>query len=257
MHLGIKRAFLFCTAGYFIAWLSEYSSIHNGFPYGYYNYIEHTKDQELWVLGVPFMDSLSYVFLAYASYSVALMINSPVMRSGRLLYILQTKGIRGSFHTRVLATVLFVYLDIIIDPVSLQGDKWFLGQIYEYPEKGVYFGVPISNFAGWFVVGYVLIYVLQKIDRYMSNKGTKDYFAQRYPGGVLIGPLLYVSVIIFMLSVTFYIRDYDLGWVGIFIFLLPALFMYSLIKAKLMHGDIDRAVKAHRKDFPSAVIPKP
>ena len=34
-------------------------------------------DQELWVAGVPFMDSLSYVFLAYASYSLALVALTP------------------------------------------------------------------------------------------------------------------------------------------------------------------------------------
>ena len=59
LHLGVKRAVLFCSAGYFIAWLSEYSSIHNGIPYGYYFYIENTKGRELWVMGVPFMDGVS------------------------------------------------------------------------------------------------------------------------------------------------------------------------------------------------------
>ena len=54
-----------------------------------------------------------------------------------------------------------VTLDIIIDPVALRGYRWFLGQIYGYPEGGVYFGVTISNFAGWFLVALVLIRVLQ------------------------------------------------------------------------------------------------
>ena len=33
LHLGLKRALLFIIAGYVIAWLSEYSSIHSGIPY--------------------------------------------------------------------------------------------------------------------------------------------------------------------------------------------------------------------------------
>src|SRR5512143_2134124 len=81
LHLGVKRAVLFCIAGYLIAWLSEYSSIHNGIPYGYYYYVERTKGRELWVMGVPFMDSLSYVFLAYASYCMALLVSSPFLFS--------------------------------------------------------------------------------------------------------------------------------------------------------------------------------
>ncbi|MCC6347417.1 MAG: carotenoid biosynthesis protein, partial [Nitrospirales bacterium] len=40
LHLGLKRALLFCTAGYLIAWASEYSSIHNGIPYGHYYYLD-------------------------------------------------------------------------------------------------------------------------------------------------------------------------------------------------------------------------
>ena len=40
---------------------------------GHYYYIETTKGKELWVMGVPFMDSMSFVFLAWASYSMALM----------------------------------------------------------------------------------------------------------------------------------------------------------------------------------------
>jgi len=73
LHLGLKRAFLFAIAGYCIAWAAEYSSIHNGIPYGLYYYIPRTQRvRELWVLGIPFMDSMSFVFLSYASYSLAL-----------------------------------------------------------------------------------------------------------------------------------------------------------------------------------------
>jgi hypothetical protein len=66
-------------------------------------------------------------------------------------------------------------LDVIIDPVALRGSRWFLGQIYGYPQPGVYFGVPISNFAGWFAMGFVLIWALQAIDRFMEMKRLKDW----------------------------------------------------------------------------------
>ena len=75
-HLGLGRTLIYLVFGYTVAWLSEVSSIHTGFPYGVYIYIPATRAQELWVLGVPFMDSLSYVFLSYASYSLALLLLS-------------------------------------------------------------------------------------------------------------------------------------------------------------------------------------
>jgi uncharacterized membrane protein len=256
LHLGIKRASFFCIVGYLISWLSEYSSIHNGIPYGNYYYIEQTIGEEIWVFGVPLMDSLSYVFLAYASYSMALLVISPVWYSGHTMYILETRRIRESFFARVLSSFFFVYLDIIIDPVALRGDRWFLGRIYGYPDNGVYFGIPISNFVGWFAVGMLLVYALQKTDKYLAAKTVTDYHGYRYPWRYLIGPALYCGVLIFNLAITFSIREYNLGWVGIFIVLLSSVLVYVIIKLKLSHGNFDRdALDAHLRDFPLAVIP--
>jgi hypothetical protein len=252
LHLGVKRAVLFCIAGYLIAWLSEYSSIHNGIPYGYYYYIEHTKGKELWVLGVPFFDSLSYVFLAYASYSMALVIISPVLRRNGKIYLLETKRIRNSVYATILGAVFFVYLDIIIDPVTLQGGRWFLGRIYGYPEGGVYFGVTVSNFIGWLVVGFLLIYALQKIDHRLH--AMKDWFGSRYPWRYAIGPCLYCGVVFFNLAVTFYIGEYNLGLVDVFIILLPAFLLYSLMRSKLSAQSADDALRAHISDFPDVRI---
>ncbi|HXX82196.1 MAG TPA: carotenoid biosynthesis protein [Thermodesulfovibrionales bacterium] len=254
LHLGVKRALLFSVAGYLIAWASEYSSIHNGIPYGHYYYLEQTMGSELWVFGVPFMDSLSYVFLAYAGYSMALMIVSPVVLSGKMVYLLETKRLRNALSARFLGTLFFVYLDIIIDPVALQGHKWFLGQIYGYPEKGIYFGVPISNFIGWFVVGFLMIYMLQKIDRGLDTR--PDYVGYRFPWRSLIGPGLYIGILIFNLSVTFFIGEYHMAWVGIFIVLLPAVLGYRILTATRSSEEIRKAMEYHLKDFPQSAVPK-
>jgi uncharacterized membrane protein len=256
LHLGLKRALIFCAAGYFITWMSEYSSIHTGFPYGYYYYIEHTKGEEIWVFGVPFMDSLSYVFLAYASYCVALTITSPVRFTKYGFYLLETRQSRSSFSTRLLGAVFLVYLDIIIDPVALRGNKWFLGQIYGYPHGGCYFGVPLSNFAGWFAVGYVLIYALQKIDTLLATKTSRDLAGYRYPSRYLIGPSLYLVILIFNLSVTFFIHEYTLGWTGIFILFLPAAILCTIMRSKRREGNFRSAVAAHLRDFPGVVTPE-
>jgi putative membrane protein len=254
LHLGLKRALLFCLAGYGIAWLSEYSSIHNGIPYGYYFYIEQTKGREIWVFGVPLIDSMSYVFLAYASYSVALLVSAPVMLLKKTFYILETRAIRKSLFVTILGAMLFVYLDIIIDPVALDGNRWFLGQLYGYPERGVYFGVPISNFAGWFLVGFLMIGALQKIDNYLYRGGISDYTGYHYPWRYLAGPVLYAGVLVFNIYVTFAIREYILGWVDIFIVLLPLMLICFMIKTKLSAGDAEHALAAHISDFPSASV---
>ncbi len=89
----MKRALLFAACGYVIAWASEYSSIHNGIPFGHYYYTYQTKGRELWVLGVPFMDSMSFVFLSYASYSVALFALSPAVRAASISWKTERSGI--------------------------------------------------------------------------------------------------------------------------------------------------------------------
>ncbi len=254
LHLGFKRALLFAIAGYCIAWASEYSSIHNGIPYGLYYYIHSTQGRELWVLGIPFMDSMSFVFLSYASYSLALFSLSPAIRKGGI-YLLENNTIRHSMKVRILGALLFMCLDVIIDPVALQGSRWFLGQIYGYAEKGFYFGIPVSNFIGWFVVGFFLIYALQLIDRFLASKKVKDCFCIACTWRYLLGPALYLSIIIFNLSVTFIIGEYDLFWTGILIVLLPLTLFVLVQRIRLDRIVPDKAIEEHLRDFPGAVIP--
>src|SRR5512137_3787 len=172
-HIGWRRTMLFTVAGYLIAFGSEWLSINTGFPYGWYYYIDTTSHKELWIAGVPFFDSLSYVFLAYCSYATALFIVSPLRGWRWDLVTLETRAIRRSFAVVFLGSLLQVFLDIIIDPVALQGSRWFLGQIYGYREAGCHFGVPISNYLGWWGVSFLLVLALQIIDRRRGKKPDK------------------------------------------------------------------------------------
>ena len=230
LRLGYKQALLFAAAGYVIAWTAEYSSIHNGIPFGRYYYICQTKDKELWVLGIPFMDSMSFVFLSYASYSVALLRTRPCRAGGAGL----PRGRRiGQFLKAPLLGALFcMYLDVLIDPLALRGDKWFLGQIYGYPGKGAYFGIPISNFIGWFVVGFVLICALRLIDLFVGARKAKDLPDAASAWRRLPGPALYLGIIVFNLSVALLIREDGLLWADILILLLPSVLLYSLMKSR-------------------------
>jgi putative membrane protein len=248
-HLGWRRALFFVPVGYGLAWLSEYASIHWGFPYGDYYYIPATQDRELWVAGVPFMDSLSYVFLSYCSYATALFLLSPVSFKKVDFFILETRALRRSWRIWVLASFLFVLLDIIIDPVAFQGNRWFLGQIYGYREEGLYFGIPMSNFGGWLVVGLVLVAALQRIDRAGRLETRSRPVLARLPCIQMLGPVLYLSVLAFNLVVTFWIGERFLGQVGCFILFFPVLlsFFFTLYKKDhLTSEDIAR----HLMDFP-------
>ena len=266
-QFGYKRALLFSVAGYLIAWGSEVSSIHNGFPYGAYYYIQNTAGRELWVKGVPLMDSASYVFLAYASYSTALLAVSPILRgkrSGRKefknkkfpfladAFLLDTWGKRADVSTRALAALLFVCLDIIIDPVALRGNRWFLGKIYGYRNAGAYFGVPLSNFAGWAVVGYLMVWAFQWTDRLLARSFPgRDHYGRGMPWRFAVGPALYASVVLFNMSVTFYIGESNIGLADAFI-MLPVAALFLLITRLQTRNADEAAINLHLADFPDS-----
>ncbi len=211
LKLGAKRIIIFTVLAYVIAFASEYSSTRNGIPYGHYYYTGETHGKELYISNVPFMDSLSYPFLAYFSYSLALLMVSPIIRNGWRFELSNTPWY--SKKVLFLSTVLFVLQDVLIDPVALRGSQWFLGQIYYYPDKGVYFGVPLSNFLGWFLVGMAIIYCFQKLDQKIgwSELRTKN---------ILMGPVCYFINMFFILFITFYIGEYLMGLISFSIFAL-------------------------------------
>ena len=168
-QIGWRRTLIWTITAYLVAFAAEYSSIHNGFPFGIYYYVETTLDQELWIAGVPFMDSLSWSFLTFTGYTCAWQLVAAWKgRNGRLddsAY----QAVRRSPVVLFLGALITVWMDPIIDTVALMGDRWFLGQIHGWPNGGEYFGVPLTNFAGWYLVTAVTIGVNQAIDALLNK----------------------------------------------------------------------------------------
>ena len=248
LHLGWRKTVWFTLAGYLIAFASEYSSINNGFPYGWYYYVDTTRGQELWVAGVPFFDSLSYVFLSYCSYATALLVLSPVKKIKGDLVLLETGRLRRSFSALLLGSLFQVFLDIVIDPVALQGSRWFLGRIYGYNEVGMHYGVPISNYLGWFLVSLFLVGALQLIDRLVRHK-EKPAGVAAAPYRCLYAPFLYLCVVAFNLFVTVYIGEHLMALTGLFIYTLPVVMAAVLFCNRINRYHKDELAD-HLVEFP-------
>ncbi len=246
-HVGWKKTLTFTGVGYAIAFASEKLSITTGVPYGWYYYLDTTSQRELWVWGVPFFDSLSYVFLTYCSYTTALLILSPLATRGHDLVTLETRAIRRSWAALVLGAFLQTFLDIVVDPVALQGRRWFLGQIYGYREVGTHFGVPLSNYAGWLVTSFVLVFAFQMIDRRREEERQAGIVA--LPLRSLLGPLLYLSVLLFNWGVTLWIGEKLMALTGIFIFTLPILLVVVLAAVRVNRYR-EEELREHLKDYP-------
>jgi putative membrane protein len=248
-HLGWRKTLWFTAIGYLIAFLSEFSSINTGFPYGWYYYIDATRDRELWVAGVPFFDSLSYVFLAYCSYTAALLVVSPIKFWRGNFILLETRAIRRSWSVLFLGSLFQVFLDIVVDPVALQGRCWFLGQIYGYREVGAHFGVPLSNYAGWWLTSICLVLALQVIDARVGTTEERPVGTANLPFRSLLGPVLYFSVIVFNLTITCLIGERLMLVTGIFIFILPIAIVTVLIIHRANRYNREELAE-HLRDFP-------
>ena len=192
-HMGFLKTAIWLVAGYLIAFLSEYSSINNGFPYGEYHYIYENLKGELLFFGVPVWDSVSYSFLTYAAYSAG-------------LYALPKTKI---WKLWLAGSLLTTILDIITDPVAKLGKKWFLGEIYYYAHDGVYFNVPWTNFAGWFLVAATIIGTNLVIFNIFELKD------KRPPN--LLNLLFYLGICLFNITIAFAISAYLLGVVNLII----------------------------------------
>ncbi len=264
--LGWRRMLLFLVTGYTVAFASEFCSIRTGFPYGFYWYVYDGLDPfELVVggrppagapegtpAGVPFFDSLSYSFMAYASYMLALFFTSPLHVKGAVdLQLADTRAIRGSTATWFLATFFMGLLDVIVDPVAFQGSKWFLGRIYGYRHEGAYFQVPFTNQLGWWLVSATTFFIVIALDRRFVRS---DAGQRPLPFRALLGPGIWIGCAVFQISIAFWIKETGLGFAGSYI-LAPVL---ALLSARAL-GAGGRAsaedVLAHERDNPALARP--
>jgi putative membrane protein len=150
--------------------------------------------------------------------------------------------------------MFFVFLDIVVDPVALRGSRWFLGQIFWYPEGGLYFGVPLSNFAGWAIVGAIIIILFQRIDAALVQRGwMREQGVRRLPGKALWGAALYYLLLLFNITITFMIGEPLLGCIGLFIFTPVTVILFVLL-GKPANQVTAEELEAHGHDFPQSPL---
>jgi uncharacterized membrane protein len=250
VNFGLRTTLLFAGLTYAVSLACEWSSVHNGFPFGLYHYIEATRDRELWVFGVPFMDSLSFTFLGFASYTVALLLSSPLHRRGRDLRLLDTWKLRRAPRVWLMASLFMVMIDWVVDPLSVLGDRWFLGKIFWYDPAGPHFGVPISNYLGWYFVAAVTIATFVALDSVLNRGDRKPYGANvGFPSRALLGPALYLGIVCFGITMLFRIGADGIAWASMFIYL-PFLALAAHIATRHDSYGETGAIEAHLRDFP-------
>jgi putative membrane protein len=214
--IGRVRTVALLLWGGAVALVAELVSTRIGVPFGLYHYTGETRAFELFLSNVPFFSPLSFPFLAYASFCLARRTFGPDWAT--------TRG--GRTRLVVVAGALMMLLDVVIDPAAVRGGRWFLGHIFYYPDGGLYFGVPLSNFVGWLLVGWLTIgiYVWGEHRAGRSRPLAADRGA---PG---LGIALYYLVLAVNLSVTFWIGEELIAAAGILVHAGLYLILYGVNK---------------------------
>ncbi|WP_207669017.1 carotenoid biosynthesis protein [Clostridium chromiireducens] len=59
------------------------------------------------------------------------------------------------FLVPLIATFIMVMWDVVMDPITATVNK-----VWIWEDGGSYFGVPISNYLGWFLVVYIFLQII-------------------------------------------------------------------------------------------------
>lgn len=153
-----RRYFIWMCSG--ILWVGgmsvEWVGVHSGKLFGSYEYSDILGPL---LYGVPI--TLGFAWIAVVCNAV--LISREFGQSGFRLLLVRA----------VQVGVWTVVLDLVLDPVAHARGFW------QWGSGGGLYGVPWSNFAGWFVVSAVLSLFFQrvKISRQSVRRGTRLYQA--------------------------------------------------------------------------------
>jgi putative membrane protein len=110
--------------------LFEWGGVRFGLPFGHYAYTEVLQPT---VLGVPIVMAFAWMVL--------------------VAYVQQMRGRLNlpRWIGALVGAVWMTAIDLVIDPLAANQ----LGY-WRWVEQGSYYGIPLSNFAGWFVCSFLL-----------------------------------------------------------------------------------------------------
>ncbi len=136
---GAKPALILLTLCFFVAGGLEVLSVQTGFPFGVYTY---GTQLGFAVLGVPLLVPLCWQMMAHNAATLARLANP---RAAVLV-----------------ASGALVAWDVYLDPQMVRGGYW----IWQRTTGAfVYEGIPLENYAGWFLTALIIFGLYWKITK--------------------------------------------------------------------------------------------
>lgn len=153
VRYGIKNLIVFFLITWIVSNFFEALSIQMGFPFGHYYYDKLIGPR---LFQVPLIIMFAYFSTGYASWILANVLLDQ--------YSTPLKG-RNLFFVPIIAAFLMVMWDLCMDPLCST-----LGSLWVWRDGGLYFGVPLQNYFGWFFV----VYIIYQLFAFYSSKFAVD-----------------------------------------------------------------------------------
>jgi len=161
---GWRGILIFALIGSVISTIVESIGIATGFPFGRYQFLEIMGPT---LFNVPILIGLGYIGMAYVSWMLA-----------RLILGADRSGADGSrlFALPFLASCVMVTWDWAQDPV------WStLLHAWRWRDGGAWFGVPLSNYFGWFLTVFLIYLSFALYLRRWPNENLRSRPADPWP----------------------------------------------------------------------------
>ncbi len=169
--LSLKRSILFIFLAVITGTIMEYIGLKDGtFFGGHYIY-----KPQIALFNVPINVILFWAVFIYTGYSITnsflfwLKHKKPNFKIGNFWLLLLTI---------VFDSLFVVALDLFMDPIAVKSGSW------KWLEGGQYFGVPVGNFIGWFIVTIIVTGIFRIMEYFFPEKETN------YNKSIFIIPVL-------------------------------------------------------------------
>ncbi len=139
---GLKHMVILFLITWLVSNFFEALSIQTGFPFGFYSYANSLGPQ---LFGVPIVIMFAYFAMGYVSWTLAHIL------TGQYSKKLEGKQI---FIVPFVATFIMIMWDLNLDPISAT-----LRSLWIWQNPGAYFGIPITNYLGWFLVVFIFFQI--------------------------------------------------------------------------------------------------
>ncbi|TVP82789.1 MAG: carotenoid biosynthesis protein [Alkalicoccus sp.] len=163
---------------FFVSMFMESFGVHTGLFFGNYSY---ETDFGPKLAGVPVTIGFAWIMVIATSHVLAAPLLNKLHVLGRTLYAL---------YGALIATSL----DLILDPFAYE-----VKQYWVWHDGGLYYDIPFTNFAGWFVLSFVLhLFISVLLYRKGKWQNNRSFFWQKrmlYLYGMMAGMFIIVSAV--------------------------------------------------------------